>query len=80
MEEEDRGGRTENIKVICQPQRALKGGGGRGGGEYERRWEEERRGQQTEKQKRKSSSHPVIILQAEGKCSWRGEGARQMTE
>lgn len=30
MEEEDRGGRTENIKVICQPQRALKGGGGGG--------------------------------------------------
>lgn len=28
----------------------------------------------------KSSSHPVIILQAEGKCSWGGEGARQMTE
>lgn len=33
MEEEDRGGRTENIKVICQPQRALKGGGGGWGGE-----------------------------------------------
>lgn len=32
MEEEDREGRTENIKVICQPQRALKGGGGGGGG------------------------------------------------
>lgn len=48
--------------------------------EKERRWEEERRGEQTEKQRRKSRSHPVIILQAEGKCSWRGEGARQMTE
>ena len=45
--------------------------------------EEERKGgggESTVKKRGKSSSHPVIILQAERKCSWGGEGARQMTE
>lgn len=42
--------------------------------------EKKRDGPKEAKKEGKSSSHPVIILQAEGKCSWGGEGARQMTE
>lgn len=69
-------GRTTRLKVIkgwasWRPVERVKIRGDERKGEKE---------EQTERKRGKSSSHPVIILQAKGKCSWGGEGARQMAE